>query len=325
MPVEQLDLTPGPRGGRGWGRLRCDAHDLHSSERDKALRVSDGSGVGYPGSRIEYRGRAAEKRLGIADQPRVRPHDKAARLFEQRLRGDLLRWATRMIEPGMASARERTFHLAYRRTEIGRLVELCPAALLGVRRDEYIALGLRRGRQQAKSQQASRRRLGAERACALFSHAPRKTPAGLAPAGVEAIATMRWRRIRTKGNAADQRRPDFKLTLALRPQHQVSGTNSMPQYSNLPLLGSFLNVTRAAASWRPCSRYRTSSSRRPAQRGRCQCQDRPGAGLRMTYNRKRRASPHCSLVNLVRSGRKQPQPVAASAGGQARHRIRFER
>ena len=39
----------------------------------------------------------------------------------------------------------------------------------------------------------------------------------------------------------------------------------------------------------------------------------------MTYNSKRRASPHCSLVNLVRSGRKQPQPVPASAGGQARH------
>src|SRR6266850_4198177 len=28
-----------------------------------------------------------------------------------------------------------------------------------------------------------------------------------------------------------------------------------------------------------------------------------------------RASPHCSLVNLVRSGRKQPQPASASAGG----------
>ena len=35
--------------------------------------------------------------------------------------------------------------------------------------------------------------------------------------------------------------------------------------------------------------------------------------------RQRRASPHCSVVNLVRSGRKQPQPLTASAGGQARH------
>ena len=34
---------------------------------------------------------------------------------------------------------------------------------------------------------------------------------------------------------------------------------------------------------------------------------------------RRRASPHCSLVNLVRSGRKQPQPAPAGAGGQARH------
>src|SRR5260221_12220376 len=34
---------------------------------------------------------------------------------------------------------------------------------------------------------------------------------------------------------------------------------------------------------------------------------------RMAYNPRRRASPHCSLVNLVRSGRKQPKPVAASA------------
>ena len=31
-----------------------------------------------------------------------------------------------------------------------------------------------------------------------------------------------------------------------------------------------------------------------------------------------RASPHCRLVNLVRSGRKQPQPITASAGGKAR-------
>ena len=32
----------------------------------------------------------------------------------------------------------------------------------------------------------------------------------------------------------------------------------------------------------------------------------------------RRASPHCMLVNLVRSGRKQPQLFCASAGGKAR-------
>src|SRR3954468_16524543 len=32
-----------------------------------------------------------------------------------------------------------------------------------------------------------------------------------------------------------------------------------------------------------------------------------------------RASPHCMVVNLVRSGRKQPQLFSASAGGPARH------
>ena len=44
-----------------------------------------------------------------------------------------------------------------------------------------------------------------------------------------------------------------------------------------------------------------------------------------TYNQNRRASPHCSLVNLVRSGRKQPQPAPASAGGRARHLIHIAR
>jgi lipid A 3-O-deacylase len=33
----------------------------------------------------------------------------------------------------------------------------------------------------------------------------------------------------------------------------------------------------------------------------------------------RRAAPHCMVVNLVRSGRKQPQLFSASAGGTARH------
>ena len=37
------------------------------------------------------------------------------------------------------------------------------------------------------------------------------------------------------------------------------------------------------------------------------------------YNHIRRVSPHCRVVNLVRSGRKQPQPFTASAGGKARH------
>src|SRR5712671_261919 len=41
----------------------------------------------------------------------------------------------------------------------------------------------------------------------------------------------------------------------------------------------------------------------------------------LRHNGSRRASPHRSLVNLVRSGRKQPQPVPASAGGQARQQI----
>jgi hypothetical protein len=40
--------------------------------------------------------------------------------------------------------------------------------------------------------------------------------------------------------------------------------------------------------------------------------------------RSRRASPHCNLVNLVRSGRKQPQLFAASAGGKARHPFGIE-
>jgi hypothetical protein len=31
-----------------------------------------------------------------------------------------------------------------------------------------------------------------------------------------------------------------------------------------------------------------------------------------------RVSPHCRVVNLVRSGRKQPQLLTASAGGMAR-------
>ena len=35
-----------------------------------------------------------------------------------------------------------------------------------------------------------------------------------------------------------------------------------------------------------------------------------------------RASPHCRVVNLVRSGRKQPQLFSASAGGKARHPYR---
>src|SRR5438552_11746877 len=40
--------------------------------------------------------------------------------------------------------------------------------------------------------------------------------------------------------------------------------------------------------------------------------------------RLRRATPHCSLVNLVRSGREQPQLVVASAGGKARHPFGIE-
>src|SRR5690348_11278207 len=40
-------------------------------------------------------------------------------------------------------------------------------------------------------------------------------------------------------------------------------------------------------------------------------------GMRTIHQR--RASPHCMVVNLVRSGRKQPQLFFASAGGKARH------
>ena len=36
-------------------------------------------------------------------------------------------------------------------------------------------------------------------------------------------------------------------------------------------------------------------------------------------NDQRRVAPHCRVVNLVRSGRKQPQRLTASAGGTARH------
>ena len=38
-----------------------------------------------------------------------------------------------------------------------------------------------------------------------------------------------------------------------------------------------------------------------------------------------RASPHCMVVNLVRSGRKQPQLFFASAGGRARLPLSRER
>ena len=38
-------------------------------------------------------------------------------------------------------------------------------------------------------------------------------------------------------------------------------------------------------------------------------------------HRLRRVAPHCMVVNLVRSGRKQPQRFSASAGGTARHPV----
>src|SRR5439155_20550024 len=38
----------------------------------------------------------------------------------------------------------------------------------------------------------------------------------------------------------------------------------------------------------------------------------------------RRVAPHCMVVNLVRSGRKQPQLLSASAGGTARHPHRLQ-
>ena len=41
-------------------------------------------------------------------------------------------------------------------------------------------------------------------------------------------------------------------------------------------------------------------------------------------NGQRRAPPHCGVVNLVRSGRKQPQLLTASAGDKARHLSRRE-
>src|SRR5689334_8235284 len=42
------------------------------------------------------------------------------------------------------------------------------------------------------------------------------------------------------------------------------------------------------------------------------------AYLRFSEFEQRRAAPHCMVVNLVRSGRKQPQLFSASAGGPAR-------
>src|SRR5688500_10799849 len=45
------------------------------------------------------------------------------------------------------------------------------------------------------------------------------------------------------------------------------------------------------------------------------------AGIMLTVYLTRRASPHCMVVNLVRSGRKQPQLFSASAGGKARHHL----
>src|SRR3989475_8985795 len=50
----------------------------------------------------------------------------------------------------------------------------------------------------------------------------------------------------------------------------------------------------------------------------------PGTRLLPGRKRLRRASPHCSLVNRVRSGRKQPQLIVASAGGRARHLFGIE-
>ena len=43
------------------------------------------------------------------------------------------------------------------------------------------------------------------------------------------------------------------------------------------------------------------------------------AGSRKLRPDQRRVAPHCKVVNLVRSGRKQPQRFSASAGGTARH------
>ncbi len=69
----------------------------------------------------------------------------------------------------------------------------------------------------------------------------------------------------------------------------------------------------AAKSFTPS----TGASRSSTRRSRISMRREFGIGG-MTYNGSRRASPHCSLVNLVRSGRKQPQPGPASAGVQAR-------
>jgi hypothetical protein len=49
---------------------------------------------------------------------------------------------------------------------------------------------------------------------------------------------------------------------------------------------------------------------------------RKGPTAPVGYEDQRRAPPHCGVVNLVRSGRKQPQLLTASAGDKARHHTR---
>ena len=44
----------------------------------------------------------------------------------------------------------------------------------------------------------------------------------------------------------------------------------------------------------------------------------PASNAAMRYNSPRRAPAHCGVVNLVRSGTKQPQPFPASAADKAR-------
>lgn len=43
-----------------------------------------------------------------------------------------------------------------------------------------------------------------------------------------------------------------------------------------------------------------------------------GTNPALLYNARRRAPAHCGMVNLVRSGTKQPQPTSASAAVKAR-------
>ena len=83
-----------------------------------------------------------------------------------------------------------------------------------------------------------------------------------------------------------------------------------------------------APSARRCSGGSVPDYSRGERAGSGRRSDRPRSGynadcalIRCAHRRpvQRRVAPHCMVVNLVRSGRKQPKRFSASAGGTARH------